>query len=198
MAYLVDFTANPQDQVAFRFEPPAPPLDDYLDINRGVTFSPNQVPTRAVATSSHKSLPTLVSLNAWWGASDTFRNMVEAREPGVHQFFPIEIVLKGGLLPFEPYWIFNIQQRVDAVVIERSQVEWAHYPGAEPVMHLPPRLAPGERPYPLVLDRRLTAGRHVWRGDTQLSVYVFFSDDLMSAYKKVKMRGLRIKYCEEG
>jgi hypothetical protein len=197
MAYLVDFTANPQDQVAFRFDPPAPPLDDYLDIGRGVTFSPDQVPTRAVATSSHKRLPTIVSINAWWGVSDTFRNMVETREPGVHQFFPIEIVLKGGILPSEPYWIFNIRQRIDAVVVELSRVRWLHHPGTTPVMAAPITLMPGETPFPLVLCRETIGGRHVWRGDTQLRGDVFFSNDLISAYKKAKMRGLRVKYCEE-
>jgi hypothetical protein len=197
MAYLVDFTSNPQDRASFVFDPPAPPLRDHLDINRGLTFDQREVPTRAVVVSAHRQLSSIVPINGWWGVSETFRDMVETRECGVHQFFAIEIVLSGGVRPAEPYWIFNIRQRIDAVIVDRSQVEWTHFPGKEPVMNPPNQMWPGERPYPLCLNRGVIAGRHVWRGDKHLSVDVFFSDHLIAEYKKNKMRGLRLKYCEE-
>ena len=109
-----------------------------------------------------------------------------------------------------PHYFFNIRQRVDAIIVERSHLRWNKtepftrdnpdgtttvIPGVD-VMHLPPTLLAPD-PYPVVVDRQAVAGRHVWRGKRQLMSDVFFSDDLMAAVRAAKLKQLQAWHLAE-
>src|SRR5262249_50863791 len=56
--------------------------------------------------------------------SEKFRELVESREPGVHQFMPVDVFGKvGGAAPSHRYWL-NVCQRKDCVDPVASKFEW--------------------------------------------------------------------------
>jgi hypothetical protein len=152
------------------------------------------VPRRAFQVSPHKTTPDFVQISGGARAvCDEFRAMVEALEPGVHQFFPVELLRKDGspVILGREWFLLNICNRVDAVVVERSNIYWEEKPGGRRVMH-PRRQPPG-----LVLRRSAIAGRHLWRGLTHLRVNEFWSDALMREVQRAKLRKVRAVPLEE-
>jgi hypothetical protein len=57
--------------------------------------------------------------------SERFKEIVESYEPGVHQFFPVELFDKAGDRVPTNYYIFNCTVCVDAVLVEHSEVRWS-------------------------------------------------------------------------
>jgi hypothetical protein len=103
MAYLVDLPLDARYQPDFRLDPPARVIEGDVLRNdglsaqwrRGDLVDPDLLPRRAVQTSRHKSIPDFFPLKARWCVSEAVRALVEAREPGMHQFIPIELVPKS-------------------------------------------------------------------------------------------------------
>ena len=129
------------------------------------------------------------------------RALIEALEPGLHQFFPVEIIRKRGKKPIhridgrvldEPYYLFNVQTMLDAVCIEKSEVEVVPMPDGRP-----PNVYPLPANYNIVLFRLIIDGHHVWRGHHQLFNYLFFSDTLVSQFKAKKLRQLDFYHVAE-
>jgi hypothetical protein len=49
----------------------------------------------------------------------------------------------------------------------------------------------------VVLRQSVIAGRHVWKGQYQLGMYTFFSDQLVEIYRQRKWRGLEFTHLAE-
>lgn len=47
--------------------------------------------------------------------SARLKDLIESIEPGVHQFFPVEVQGKDGQPYGQPYWYFVIKQAIDAI-----------------------------------------------------------------------------------
>ena len=97
----------------------------------GERYDPDEVPRRVLLESNHKAIPDFVAIEARLGLSPEARALVEAFEPGVHQFLPVEVVRKRGKRPVHrldgrvldaPYYLFIPQTILDAVWVERSEV----------------------------------------------------------------------------
>src|SRR5690349_20439480 len=83
----------------------------------------------ATQKSSHESYPDFFKLGLQTMASERFRNLVEAVEPDVHQFFPVKLVNNLGGIVDPPYFLFNITQAYECIVIEKSDVHWHEWDG---------------------------------------------------------------------
>lgn len=165
-------------------------------------YDPAEAPGRVLLESGHKALPDFVTIHARLGLSPEARALVEAFEPGVHQFLPVEVVRRRGRKPIhrpdgrvldEPYYLFIPQTILDAVWVERSKVRV--YPtdlGSPWVESFYVGRYDG-----IVLRRRMTEGRHAWRGRFHLPRRLLFSDALVRAAEERKMRGLECVHVEE-
>lgn len=92
---------------------------------------PQDIPKKAVLTSAHKVLPEFISVDARLAVCSEIYELLETLEPNVHQFFPISICRESGRKPIlrrdgtelaTPYYLVNILNRFDPVLIERSDV----------------------------------------------------------------------------
>ena len=181
------------------------PLDKFFLKYRAVQvlhrYDSAKVPTRAFLESDHKTVADFVPISARLAMCPEARALIEALEPGLHQFFPVEIVRKRGRKPIyridgrvldEPYYLFNVQTVLDAVCIERSEVEVVPRTDGRP-----PSVYPLPANYNIALFRSIVAGHHVWRGHYHLSSYLFFSDALVSQIQAKKLRQLDFHHLAE-
>ena len=156
-----------------------------------------------IATSSHKSLPDFFSLGGFLVVTERFREIVERLEPQTHQFLGVKLFKEKGLPIEGPRFFLNVFQKVDALVIEESNVEWIDHPETTSP-HLPGRILPafrslhrGPGPLQLVLSRQAIGTRHLWRGDRYFSAALFCSDQLLEAIAEANLKLLRAEWVEE-
>lgn len=195
MAYRVQGSFSQLFSPIFEWQYPLAPLIPPLD----------DKPERAILQSRHKKLPDLFLCRGMETVCETFRQIVEELEPGVHQFLPIEFVTKKGApVPGNgPYYLFRVMQSFDAILVEKSNLVWVNrydtfkpgalvrmVPGAEGL-----RFGPG--PVQLVMSRPQIAGRHAWRSKQVQIGDLYFSDDLVDAVRAAKLKKFEFTHVEE-
>jgi hypothetical protein len=157
-------------------------------------IDPEEVPKHAFLESTHKTIADFVSIRGRLSMCAEARNIIEALEPGRHQFFPVEITRKRSKKPIyrldgrvldEPYYMFNIQTWLDAVIIEQSKVVVTHTSA-----NIPPLVYPVHNDYDIKLNKSIVDGHHVWRGHRQCPLNLFFSDLLIDKLLEKKLRKL--------
>lgn len=164
----------------------------------GVTISPDLVPSKAVVRTSHKCDQEILPLMYSWAVSEQVKDIIEELEPGAQQFFPIDISLKSGAPTLRKYFLMNIRQVIDGVDLANTDVEWQsiqtfgheHY---YPVLDTIPYMGNKK----LFFIKQQVEGHHLWRGRSNFSTKIFCSDDLMDAFKRIKVKGIIGHYGEE-
>ena len=86
---------------------------------QGLPLEDTHVPTRAKLTGSKRTPQDVYNAYSTLFVSDRFKALVEADEPGVHQFFPIQLERPNGEVIGQYHW-FNPCHRVVAVPEGRS------------------------------------------------------------------------------
>lgn len=168
---------------------------------RPYRFDPAEVPKRVHLLSGDKAIPDFVAINGRLSMCPEARALVEELEPGVHQFFPVEVVRPRSKRPIHrldgrvldgPYYLFNVQAALDAVWVERSEVDvlYDRVDGRPRVIRRPGN-------WNIVLRRDVIQGHHVWRGARQLKNDMFFSDALVRAIEARRLRKLVMHHLEE-
>uniref|UniRef100_UPI00123DAC02 imm11 family protein n=1 Tax=Roseibium sediminis TaxID=1775174 RepID=UPI00123DAC02 len=99
------------------------PLFDTGEMYAGRAVKPDHVPTRAEWGSKRYPVPDAVLSYAMYFVSEAFKDIIERHEPGVHQFFPVEVVYKDGSFARQMYF-FNICHRLDTMDRERATAEF--------------------------------------------------------------------------
>lgn len=121
---------------------------------------------------------------------DRIKAVVEALEPGVHDFYPLELLLPDGTPWPEPYWLWRVSRAVAGVIVELSpQNKWGEFSGdfaAENPDAPPPLSITAPRPND-VLDADAVAGLHAWTEKYDPYEQVYFSDALVDALKLGKL-----------
>jgi hypothetical protein len=118
-------------------------------------------------------------------ASPALRAVVEALEPNIHQWVPIQIVDKKKL-PLAEHFICIAGQRVNCVNHDRTA---GYLPLGDPSWQV---WKPGPGPSELILSRAKVAGKHLWMvGDLLLSETMLVSADLKQAIEDQHLRGIR-------
>jgi hypothetical protein len=128
---------------------------------------------------TYKSYDSLASMIALCGlAVDAhLKAIIERFEPGVHQFFPIEIRTKRGVVYPVQYYTLVIGQYIDAFVPEKSKegswrsraLDCYSYDDSK-------RGISG-----LAMSKGAFATAHLWRERRSVSPLICFSDELESA-----------------
>ena len=116
-----------------------------LDLLSGIAIPPDLAPRRAILrwikTHDKQSLidtwcevtgktpyeywnpmRDVTNTHFGWLLSQRARDLIEALEPDVHQFFPFTVEQQNGTAIGRPFWLLNICNRIDAVVASRSTV----------------------------------------------------------------------------
>jgi Immunity protein family (Imm11) len=219
MAYLLESSVKDRDNLDYEFEGGDPSLtidglksrDGRALRGSGLTtcfmFSvpvPAElmaaVPTRIVVKPASDGFIPDFAMAAMFSSrlvSDRFVALVERLEPNVHQFLPIkECVDRKGRPLGRSFFLVNVLTQLDAIDIERSDVQWKTMRFADqtemttlvrkPLMNLK-----------LVVRRDVIRGHHLWQGGTNglLGAY-FISNELHDLMKTAGLSALRLTKCE--
>lgn len=91
----------------------------------GLPFTPiesHEPPTFFSAANGQKSLASIISLpSRMWGVDEQVKAIVERLEPGVHEFYPIEIRFPRGKVWPKPYYTLVFRQYIDSLVPEKCK-----------------------------------------------------------------------------
>jgi hypothetical protein len=147
----------------------------------------------AIKVSRGDVYPDFLRLTNLILASERFRDLVEALEPNVHQFFPVKMVRKSGELISLPYFLLNVAQSFDCIVAEKSDLAWRVTSSPvggiqrEPVRYQVINSEDG-----LVLRKDVVRGRHMFRsqGKRPLKGCLFFSNELMTKINGAGVKGV--------
>lgn len=127
--------------------------------------------------------PFFKSVNGWWFVEQLVKDLIEALDPGRHQFIPIRLAGYSGEREIEEgtWYILNVHFRVTSVVKDLSDLD----------VHRPP---PNERLYVNPFGKRLTMdaaeldpAAHLWR-EHRFGRELFMSDDLYDRLMQMKVK----------
>lgn len=111
--------------------------------------------------------------------SGRMRDVIEALEPGVHQFQPVELIWKDGSHAADFFW-FNICNRVDGMDREKTTHPFNERIGIWSFVE--------GRKY--VVSLKQTAGFHAWIDSRLTSGSVFVSEDFKAAMAASEVTGI--------
>lgn len=119
-------------------------------------------------------------------------DIIEAIEPGVHQYLPFELINPDGSVHPEPRWLLNVCTRAFTLDVARSNI-------------IPRNNRPGvfvhtSNDIVLVVHKEKVAGRALWyEYRYQSAGYQFLmSDACWSAFQSAGISGLRPDYGDRG
>jgi hypothetical protein len=144
----------------------------------------HEVPKRFETAKTYKALGSIIQLNNGILAVDAdLKRIIEHFEPGMHQFFPIEIVMRKNVAYPKPYFVMAIGQYLDSFSPEQSDPAcWTQHEGYSSVS-VDTWLMSG-----LALSRQAMGRAHLWRERRITTDLYCFSDDLMSEMKRLGVR----------
>lgn len=128
----------------------------------------------AYLLTPEKKLHEILPVGSELAISERLRDIIEAIDPGVHQYLPVTL-MKTRTEPFEGhYWLLNICRLLDSVV-----------------MGLGGQASNRETSTPFRTNRKAVfEGCHLWREEKYL-LDVYFSDALYAACRKKKIAGVQ-------
>jgi len=115
--------------------------------------------------------------------SQTIVDLIEEMEPGVHQYFPVEFIMKSGPQPDQKYYILNICTQLKSLDFEKSQVgkgpvkeemRW-YFQGKEYLVTPLSRVPKLNPPYDLFVKKSAFEGHTLWHEhgiQSKTSIYV--------------------------
>jgi hypothetical protein len=188
---------------AYWVTPPIRPLYRSAFAGEPRLLQREDVPGKATFNSKRKQLPDVVLVESWPLVSQRLYQKMESLEPGRHQFFPVEISRASGKEIIgpdgeihqpadQPYYLFNITDRVDAIDLVRSDVN-QDVTIIEPNVNLHRRYVSTKYVAKIAFQPELIAGRHLWEGIMHCPGKPFISDELGAWIIGNKMKGIELE-----
>jgi len=109
--------------------------------------------------------------------SEPLRALIEKFDPGIHDFFPVDLTLPAGRKPETPYYVFIIRAQKDTFIPELSRHGGDKFNG---------------KYYQIVgeeasFSSECRKGAHIWR-EKRLTGVILFSDELEAAMRSAGIR----------
>jgi len=145
-------------------------------------------PTSATQTDNNK-LVDVFPLPGFACVSERFKNVVASLEPGVHGFHPIQLRSKKGIPHDAPYFLLDVKQRFDSILVKDNNAEWSTMLGGD-LVGMPFVTKPDAARF---VSRPAIAGRHLWLNHWIYSGGIMVSDRLHRALTDAKIRRLQLK-----
>jgi hypothetical protein len=116
-------------------------------------------PRRARMKTERKALPHWLGFCSFWGVSESFRECVEALEPNVHEFRPVDVARKDGIPFEEQYYALNVRRLVpDLIDWEQTNAPFEESRGIR-LVRSPQTLL---NKYRITLRKSAIDGLHLW------------------------------------
>jgi hypothetical protein len=147
-------------------------------VSNGRKIKPEFVPTKILWESGPNRISDYFTPRTIPCVSERMKSVIEQVEPGVHQFFPVDVVGKNGDLLAKHYF-FIVCNRLDSIDREAMPYELigGRWNGAGPLNVI-------------IYNRRQIGGAHVWIDKYVGTITV--SNALAGALKKAKLTSLEI------
>ncbi|SFJ11568.1 imm11 family protein [Jannaschia pohangensis] len=199
MAWFVRGTVNPPYYVHVIDDEKMSPTFDRLGLDAGRPIDPESAGPKKIrlcrsgATEKRRKLiPAIMERANLFYVSETFRQLVEAFEPGRHQFFSYALRNgKKGPPAEEPYYILNITNRANSMNLSEWQKEQVYLPPAKYSQE--PQIVPIRIPYNqddhFSLRRDEVAGFHLWREATIFPGF-FVSEEFLARFDALRLKQL--------
>lgn len=196
MVYRVQTSVLPQYCPITQTEPNPLPYEVELRAKDprffGLSFVIGRVPDTAFPRTAKdrkglKTLPDFFGAGPWPVVSERFRDILEAHEPGVHQYSPeLEVSYKDGRPSEYKYYCINILNNMRGFIVpERST--WHRSPTAAARGQVPIESRAPEKT--LFIEKSKVDGLHLWRGEDYYREW-FMSDELVAAVRSAKLKQL--------
>lgn len=169
-------------------------------IARGEPLTPELLALRPdpyfISLPEKGDLPDMFDGKQVWTVSEKVKTIIEDVEPNVHTFIPVKPVSRRSKRTFGTYYLLYVGQAIDAVIIEESVFRGGRRGRAG--FEAAPVLTSA------VLDGRLIAGKHLWRGGLEklggggdpFGAYRFCSDELKRRLEESSAEGWQFEPCE--
>lgn len=157
---------------------------------RGVALSPwspvlgaiesHEPPQSFVTDKGYKSLGSLIMLNGRILAVDEdFKTIIERLEPGIHEFFPIEIKMPRGKIFPKSYYVLFIDQYFESFSPEESEKESFRSAGGKSSKnYIHEKSKKGVTG--LALAKSVFDSAHIWKERAFREWLICFSDELQA------------------
>lgn len=164
-----------------------------------LAFDAADLKTEFWLTTNHKTLGDVLPVVGKWGCSAEFKDLVEAFEPGLHQFVPITLRRPSGkpILRLDgrevgpgQYFLMNTMQEIEALLPEHCVAPWGERR----------KIVRGVMPDvdDLCVSRAAIEGRHLWLNKPFIgSGLIFISDALSAALREKGLKGFVMKPVRE-
>ena len=158
----------------------------------GAPISVHDVPTKLM----WETTDPLYDYGTLHGAScisQRFKDLIERLEPGVHQYFPLEVVDKRGA-HLADQWIWVPSQRLDSLDRAKTTMVLVYgkiwlYPRDIPADELPPGYDP-TRPVKAVFSHKQIGISHFWRDKFYNFGCLFCSDEAAAVLAAADLIGV--------
>lgn len=146
---------------------------------------PHEAPRCFVTEKSYSELGALIELNDRILAVDeALKTIVEQLEPGVHQFFPIEIKTSTGEVYPKPFYSLVIGQYLDSFAPNESKEKSWRVDGPDYYFYDKSKIGISG----LALSKRVFGGAHLWRESRMSSQLNCFSNQLKTEMEQAGLR----------
>lgn len=153
----------------------------------GIEVPADIIPRNFIINGKRKPKHGFFSAVIGKAVDDRVKDAIEAREPGVHRFHPVNITMKSGEPLDRPHFLLNCCEQLDAIAPEHSEVKLKNpHPDIRPDLWYYTPLGTLEG---LAVYKDRVKGRAMW-WDNRLHK-LFFSDDLSEALEKAGVEGFK-------
>lgn len=149
-------------------------------------MKPDHMPTKLQRIGRGLGIFPLLDVDSFAGCllvNQTFKDILEELEPGVHQFFPMEIFIKDEKVG-DRYWL-NICNRLDSYDRTRT------YPLNERGFWKPTRENPGAQ----VFSVAAIGSHHAWHDKFEPGTFI--SDTLAERLKAAGLTGITYQHFDQ-
>lgn len=153
-------------------------------------IEPHEPPRSFTAAKTSQSLGSLIELNDRIVAvDDALKAIIEGLEPGVHQFFPIELVMPKGVIFPGSYHVLVIGRYHDSFSPENSDKDsWSDYGPNYPDFYFYKYDESKSGISGLAFSRDVFGRSHLWRERRFNGILICLSDELQSEITKAGLR----------
>jgi hypothetical protein len=178
-----------RDSISKEFDPSLS-IDEDRAIAAGC-LAEGQSPPRVLRVRDSSDIPDIIGWSTGpWIVSPQIRDEL-ARLEDRHEFLDIDILKKNGSPSLRHYFLILTTQSLEAIVYNETEfTDGFGVTGAEASYYT--LKDPGK----CVLNAKIIAGHHLWRGVGKMFYQYFCSDELGDFILKNKLRGWRLRHCD--
>jgi hypothetical protein len=122
-----EYMAGPRDRNSVDY-PWFGAVYDYPPLLKGWRWPMQDKPFREQLEKYEEDIIDIIPAFGSWAISQQVIDIIEAIEPGVHQYLPYELLNPDGSVHPAKRWLLNVCTRAECVDVEKSNVAWAPAP----------------------------------------------------------------------